>query len=344
MYLDLRSDTITRPTEAMRKAMSQAIVGDDVYGEDPTVNELEKAAAKLVNKQAEMFIATGTMGNQVAILTHTQRGDEVIVDSESHIFYYEAGAPAILAGVQLRAIPELIEGDSVQLVKNAHRDEDIHYPKTSLVCLENTFNRGGGTYCKPQKLKNIYEAVKQLNLSLHLDGARIFNAAVAEKCNAADFTAHVDTIMFCLSKGLSAPVGSILAGDKAFIDKARKYRKILGGGMRQAGILAAAGLESLKLINRLEEDHDNAKRLALGLVEIDGLEVNLSKVQTNIVNVKLANKGTNANLVVGELQKQGIRTSATGINTLRLVTHREIIPRHIPLVITAFKKALVRFT
>ncbi|HHY39802.1 MAG TPA: low-specificity L-threonine aldolase [Syntrophaceticus sp.] len=327
--IDLRSDTITKPTQEMREAMAQAIVGDDVYGEDPTVNELEKTAAELVGKESALFVASGTMGNQVAILSHTERGDEVIVDTAAHIAKYEVGAPAMFAGVQLRLVDDLLLGNTIDKIKKAYREENIHFPVTRLVCLENTFNSGGGTIMPAEKMREAYQLAKDLNLKLHLDGARIFNAAVACQCDVKEFTKYCDSVMFCLSKGLGAPVGSILAGDKEFIKKARKYRKAMGGGMRQAGILAAAGLIALKSIDRLAEDHSNARLLAEGLSQIKGIKVDLERVQTNMVYVEV----DNAAAFVAELEKNGVKANAIAANAVRFVTSREVTREDVEKVI-----------
>ncbi|HHW28684.1 MAG TPA: low-specificity L-threonine aldolase [Syntrophomonadaceae bacterium] len=327
--IDLRSDTITKPTKEMREAMANAIVGDDVYGEDPTVNKLEEIAAELVGKESALFVASGTMGNQVAVLSHTERGNEVIVDTAAHIARYEVGAPAMFAGVQLRLVDDLLLGNTIDKIKNAYREENIHFPVTRLICLENTFNSGGGTIMPAEKMRAAYQLAKDLNLKLHLDGARIFNAAVACQCDVKEFTKYCDSVMFCLSKGLGAPVGSILAGDKEFIKRARKYRKAMGGGMRQAGILAAAGLVALKSIDRLAEDHRNARLLAEGLSQIKGIKVDLERVQTNMVYVEV----DNAAVFVSKLEENGVKANAVAANAVRFVTSREVTREDIEKVI-----------
>lgn len=331
--IDLRSDTVTQPTIEMREAMANAEVGDDVYQEDVTVNKLEQTVAELLGKEAALFLPSGTMGNLAAILTHTERGDEVIVDAESHINYYEVGAAPMFAGVQLRSVPGLLGGGAAEKLRSVYRSADIHYPNCSLICLENTFNRGGGTVMTPEETKKVYEVAKELNLAVHLDGARIFNAAVALRCDVKEFTQYCDSVMVSLSKGLAAPVGSLLAGDKNFIAKARKYRKALGGGMRQAGILAAAGLVSLKMIDRLAEDHANAMALAEGLANIQGLRVELHRIQTNIVLVDITAIDMDADSLVDMLQKRGIRASAFGSHLLRFVTHKDVSRADIDYVI-----------
>jgi len=320
--VDLRSDTVTKPTPAMRRAMAEAEVGDDVWGEDPTVNRLEAEAAALVGKEAALFVPSGTMGNQIAVLAHTARGDEVLADAGAHVYYYEVGSPAMLAGVQIRPVEGLLSPAGLCALHNALRPADIHFPRTRLVCLENTFNRGGGTIMPPVEMAAIHNLARERDLAVHLDGARIFNAAVALNTTAEAFTRHADSVMFCLSKGLAAPVGSILAGTREFIDRARKYRKALGGGMRQAGVLAAAGLVALARIPELAEDHRNARVLAEGLARIEGLGVDPAAVQTNIVVVETT--AYTAADVQAALADRGVYCSSFGPHLLRFVTHKDV--------------------
>ena len=323
--VDLRSDTVTKPTIEMREAMACAEVGDDVLGEDPTVKRLEATAAEMIGKESALFVASGTMGNQVAVLTHTTRGNEVIVDDQAHIFYYEVGAPALLSSVQLRPVAGLHGPEALTLIKAAIRDPgNIHFPETSLLCLENTHNRGGGTVMTPEQMQEIYELAKHYGLSVHVDGARIFNAAVALDRDPGEFTRWCDSIMFCLSKGLGGPVGSMLAGSREFVNRARKYRKVLGGGMRQAGILAAAGLVALNSVSRLAEDHVHAKMLARSLSEIPGVELHLQKVQTNIIVADVAGTGMNSDEFVSVLEQRGVLATTFGPTLVRLVTHRDV--------------------
>lgn len=318
--------------------MALARVGDDVYGEDPTVNLLQEEAAALVGKEAALFVPSGTMGNQLAVLAHTGRGDEVIADSQSHIHYYEVGAPAMWAGVSVKPVDGLLAGGGVEALLKALRPGDIHFPNTRLVCLENTFNRGGGTVMAPEKMQQIYNAAKERSQDVHLDGARIFNAAAALKRDVKDFTACCDSVMFCLSKGLGAPVGSILAGRRDFIVKSRKYRKALGGGMRQAGILAAAGLMALKNINRLTEDHRNARILAEGMSGLPGIEVDPDQVQTNIVVLRVT--GRPAAGPVSILRERGILCSTFGPDLIRMVTHLDIGPDDIDYTLDTARQLL----
>lgn len=322
---DLRSDTVTKPTPRMRQAMAEAEVGDDVYGEDPTVNRLEELAARKVGKEAALFVASGTMGNQVAILTHTQRGDEVITDSEAHVFYYEVGAIAVLAGAQVRATPAVWTQFDLEGIRRAIRDANIHFPRTSLLCLENTHNRNGGTIMPPETMAAIADMAHERGIAVHLDGARIFNAAVATGRPVTDFTKHADSVMFCLSKGLAAPVGSILAGSREFIARARKNRKMLGGGMRQAGILAAAGIVALEeMIDRLADDHANARFLAEGLAKLPGVSVDLERVQTNIIQADVSGTGLPAAAFSDRLKARGVLANASSPTAIRFVTHKDV--------------------
>lgn len=322
--IDLRSDTVTRPTPEMREAMARAEVGDDVFGEDPTVQRLEEAGAELAGKEAALFVASGTMGNQVAVLTHTSRGSEVILDDEAHIYYYEVGAPAVLSGAQLRPVAGLHGPEAVSLLKAAVRGRDIHFPEPALVCLENTHNRMGGTVMDAETMRALYETARELGLAVHLDGARIGNAAVALGCRISDLTRWCDSVMFCLSKGLGAPVGSLLAGSREFIARARKYRKMLGGGMRQAGILAAAGLIALGSVDRLAEDHANARLLADSLAGVGGIVIDRARVQTNIVLADVSGTGMTAAEYIAFLRERNVLAVPFGPTLVRFVTHRDV--------------------
>jgi threonine aldolase len=323
--IDLRSDTVTKPTEEMRYAMANAEVGDDVYGEDPTVNRLEKIAAEMVGKEAALFVPSGTMGNQIAIMAHTKRGDEVILESEAHIYYYEVGGIAVLSGAHPRQVPGkngILEAEDIA---KELRVKNIHFPETRLICLENTHNRGGGTITPINNMKGIKDLADSKGIFVHLDGARVFNAAVALGVDVKEITAHVDTVMFCLSKGLCAPVGSMVAGPKDWIEKAKKWRKMLGGGMRQSGILAAAGIISLtKMVERLAEDHQNAKILANGLAKIEGIVIDLETVQTNIVAFDIAGTKLTVPEFLGHIKESGILAGAVDQTRIRMVTHHGI--------------------
>ncbi|HAW71629.1 MAG TPA: low-specificity L-threonine aldolase [Firmicutes bacterium] len=342
MY-DLRSDTVTKPTPEMRQAMAEAEVGDDVYGEDPTVHELETLGAELVGQEAALFVPSGTMGNQVAILTHTHRGDEIIAESNAHIVYYEVGGCAVLSGVQLRTIPGRNGYMEPTAIEEAIRGADVHFPESRLLCLENTHNRSGGTVVSPEAMERMIQAAHGKGLRVHLDGARIFNAAAALGVKADKLTRSCDSVMFCLSKGLAAPVGSLLAGSAEFIVRARKYRKMLGGGMRQAGILAAAGIIALqKMIGRLGEDHHNAAALAQGIAGINGLSIDLSSVQTNMVVFDISGLRTTMESFLNQLAEAGVLAGPVGSSKVRMVTHKDISATDIPTVIQIINKISAR--
>lgn len=339
--IDLRSDTVTRPTPAMRRAMAEAEVGDDVFGEDPTVNALEEFGAELVGKGAALFVPSGTMGNQVAIASHTSRGDEVIVDSESHIFHYENAGPAVLSSVQLRTVTDLQGPGGGERLAAAIRPQDLHAPPTRLVCFENTHNRHGGVVVPPGEFAALCELAHSRGLTVHLDGARLFNAAAAVGCDVRDFTRQADSIMFCLSKGLAAPVGSLLAGSREFVARARKARKLFGGGMRQAGILAAAGLVALKeMISRLPEDHASARRLAELLNDVPGLRVDLSRVQTNIVLVDFSQTRLAGEEFLARLAAAGVKAVTFGPTTARFVTHKDVSASDVEEAAARIRRAL----
>lgn len=339
--IDLRSDTVTQPTEKMRQAMAEAAVGDDVYGEDPTVNRLEELGARMVGKEAALFVASGTMGNLVALLSHTCPGEEIIVGAEAHIYYYEAGGLARIAGV----LPRLADDRSGVLealeVKKLLRPENIHFPRTRLVCLENTHNRGGGMVMTPEQMCQVYELAKEHGLSVHLDGARIFNASVATGIPVQEFTKYTDSVMFCLSKGLSAPVGSLLAGTREFVARARRARKLVGGGMRQAGVLAAAGIVALeRMVDRLADDHANARLLAEGIAGIPGIRLDLNRVQTNIVAFELTEGGMSADEFLQRLRQKGILAGSMSSTCVRMVTNRHITCGDIETVIRSVAEIL----
>ncbi|MEM9817358.1 MAG: low-specificity L-threonine aldolase [Cyanobacteria bacterium P01_D01_bin.6] len=319
--IDLRSDTVTQPTPEMRQAIAQAPVGDDVLGDDPTINELEATVAALLGKEAAVYMPSGTMTNQVALRTHTEPGDEIILEQQAHIYFYEAGGPAALSGVMCK----LIDGQrgifTAADLQAALRPWNEHYPRTKLVCLENTHNRGGGSIFPLSEIQAIAQVCQANDLRLHLDGARFWNACVATGISEADYAAPFDTVSVCFSKGLGAPVGSALVGSKAFIQRARRFRKMFGGGMRQAGIIAAGALYALKHHrDRLAEDHANAQRLAQGLQAIDGLTVNLDHVQTNLVYFHTPSTMP-ATTLAAELKTLDVGVLLTAPNTLRAVTN-----------------------
>lgn len=321
--VDLRSDTVTLPTPAMRQAMYQAELGDDVYGEDPTINRLEAMAAERTGKEAALFVVSGTMGNLAALLTHCQRGHEAIMGDRAHTFLFEAGGSAALGGIHPHTLPNQPDGTlRLEDIEAAIRPENPHYPRTRLICLENTHNRCGGAVLTPEYTDRVGELARRHGLAVHLDGARVFNAAVALGLHVRDLTRSADSVQFCLSKGLSAPVGSLLCGTREFIAEARRWRKMLGGGMRQAGVLAAAGIEALEhMVDRLADDHANARRLAEGLVEMPGFIVDLASVQTNIVIWNLTTDRVTPQEVVERLGAEGVKVLPIGGRQFRAVTH-----------------------
>jgi threonine aldolase len=317
--IDLRSDTLTRPTPGMREAMARAEVGDDVYGEDPSVNRLQERAATLLGKQSALFVPTGTMANQIALLCHCERGDEVLAGEGSHCMLYESGAGSAWAGVSFTAVGQGGLFDAAQMLA-AIKPGEYHFPRTRLVALENTHNRGGGKVFPQAQLQAVADAARARGLAVHLDGARIWNAAVVSSREPAELCAPADTVSACFSKGLGAPVGSVLAGPRSLIARAHRFRKMLGGGMRQAGILAAAGLYALDHHReRLAEDHANARLLADGLSRMHGIACNPEHVETNIVNFELP--GADATRFAAAAAAAGVRVNAIAPHRLRAVTH-----------------------
>ena len=342
-WIDLRSDTVTHPTPAMREAMYTAPVGDDVYGEDPTVNRLQELAAVLVGKEAGLFVPSGTMGNLAAVLAHCQRGDEVILGHKSHTFLYEAGGISALGGVHSCQLRNQPDGTlDLSEVEEAIRPDDPHDPITRLVALENTHNRCGGVALTVDYTQAAAELAHRHGLKLHLDGARLFNAAVGLGIKASELTAPVDSVTFCLSKGLCAPVGSVLCGSQAFIKQAVRIRKQLGGGMRQAGVLAAAGIVALEqMVDRLAEDHQRARRLAAGLAELPGLVLDPGSPFTNMIFCELApDVPLDAVQAAGKLAQRGVRVGATGARRFRLVAHYWIDDQAVAATVAAFAEVL----
>ncbi len=323
--IDLRSDTVTKPSPEMRRAMFEAEVGDDVYAEDPTINRLEKRAAEIFGREAALFVPSGTMGNQIAIKLHTHHGQEIICQERSHIFEYEMAMMAHFSGV----VPRTVRGEDGILtwedVKSKLRGKSYHAASTGLVTLENTHNMAGGTIIPPEIFDDVCDRTHDAGLPVHLDGARVFNAAVALGMDVAKLTAKADTVMFCLSKGLGAPVGSLLVGGAEMIDRGRNYRKALGGGMRQAGILAAAGLIALEQgPEKLAQDHANAKFLAQGLAEIPGIKIDPAKVQTNILICDTSASGFTGADLSRTLAGRNVLASAYGPYIIRFVTHLDV--------------------
>jgi threonine aldolase len=320
--IDLRSDTVTKPTPAMREAMYRAEVGDDVFGDDPTVNRLEEMAAERLGKEAALFVASGTMANLVALLTHCGRGDEVILGDRCHTFLFEQGGMAALGGITPRPIPNQPDGTLwLKDIEGAIRGDNVHFPRTRLVCLENTHNMCNGTPLTAEYTAKVARLAHEHGLRVHLDGARLFNAAAALKVDARELVREVDSVMFCLSKGLCAPVGSLLCGDGDFIAKARRARKVVGGGMRQVGILAAAGIVALEeMTGRLVEDHERAKRLAEGMARMPEIEV--APVTTNIVYFALTEKASKTpEAVVDGLVERRVLLLGREDSSFRAVTH-----------------------
>ncbi|MEA3422953.1 MAG: low-specificity L-threonine aldolase [Bacillota bacterium] len=337
--LDFRSDTVTKPTEKMRNAMANAKVGDDVYGDDPTMNILEAMAAEILGKEASLFVPSGTFGNQVSILTHTKRGDEIIVGHDSHIIWHEVGASAVISGVQTRTVKTRNGVADIEELKQMIRGKNIHYPDTGLICMENA--HGGGKAIPISYMKEVYEIANSRGIPVHLDGARVFNAALALGVDVTEITSCCDSVNVCLSKGLCAPVGSIIAGTKEFIEKARKSRKLLGGGMRQTGILAAAGILAITdMVDRLYVDHDNAKYMAKKLSEINGLDILEERLDINMVFFKADEKDFPENLVVDGLLQRGIKVNGIEDGEWRFVTNNDIEAEDIDRLIIALKELL----
>lgn len=325
--IDLRSDTVTKPTAEMRRAMAEAEVGDDVYGEDPTVNLLQEKAAEVFGKEAALFVPTGSMGNQIAVKLHTKLGDEIIIEERGHIFNYEMGTPAVVAGVMIRPV-RAASGDGhltwAEIESALHIDQPYYVCPTGLICLENTSNFGGGSVMSAAQTDEICSNAHKLNLPVHLDGARIFNSAVAQNETVANLSKSVDSVQFCLSKGLGAPVGSMLLGTKDFINEARVWRKRFGGGMRQVGILAAAGIIALEESpKRLHIDHENAKKLAEGVANLKGVSIEAEKVQTNIVIFDVSETGKTSAQIIEELKTENIFAIPFG-KAIRMVTHCDV--------------------
>ena len=339
MRIDLRSDTITQPTPAMREAMARAEVGDDVFGDDPTVARLEAHVSEFLGKEAAVFTPSGTMANQLALRAHTEPGDEILVDANAHIYYYESGAPAALAGVMCRCLPGVRGVFTAADVEAVLRPADQHFAPTKLVCIENTHNRGGGSVWPLQRIREVAEVSRARGARLHLDGARLWNAAVATGIPERDYAAHFDSVSVCFSKGLGAPIGSALCGTRDFIQRARRFRKMYGGGMRQAGILAAGALHALEHHRaRLAEDHANARALAEGLSRLPGLELDPASVQTNIVLMHVPKLP--AATLVGALDQAGVRVLATGPDAIRAVTNLMVSSQQIDAALEIFGRIL----
>ncbi|TCO74604.1 low-specificity L-threonine aldolase [Marinisporobacter balticus] len=339
--IDLRSDTITQPTQKMRDAMYTAVVGDDVYGDDPTVLELEAYAAKLVGKETAIFVPSGTFGNQLALFTHCKRGDEVILGDDCHIVVHEVGAASVIAGVQLRTLVTDKGALNPEEVNRRIRKEaeDIHYPSTGLICIENAHSNG--CVISIENMNKIYEIAKEKEVPVHLDGARIFNAAIHLNVNVEEITKYCDSVNFCLSKGLCAPIGSILAGSEKFIEKAKKKRKLMGGGLRQAGFLAAAGLVALKeMRERLIEDHDHAKLLGEELSKIPSIKVYLDDIHINMIFFEMNETGYDSDKFVDEMGKRGIIINPIEDGLMRFVTNYWVSTEDVHYVVESIKEII----
>ena len=342
--IDLRSDTVTKPTDAMRAAMAAAEVGDDVYGEDPTVNRLQERAAEIFEKEAALFVPTGSMGNQIAVKLHTRPGQEVIIEERGHIFNYEMGTPAALSGVTIRPVRNADGSGHLtwdEIAAALHIDQPYYSCPTGLICLENTHNFAGGSVMTAEHCAGICERAHGLGLPVHMDGARIFNAAAALETPVAELTRHCDSVQFCLSKALGAPVGSVLVGGKEFIGEARVWRKRMGGGMRQAGVLAAAGLIALEESpKRLHEDHANARRLAEGLAEMEGIKIDVERVVTNIVIFDVTGTGRTSTDICSRLKEGGILAIPFG-PAIRMVTHCDVSAQDVLLTLKELPSAIL---
>ena len=342
-YVDLRSDTVTKPTPEMREAMAEAEVGDDVYRDDPTVNRLEELAADMLGKQAALFVPSGTMGNLIALLVHCHRGDEVIVGNQSHIYLNEAGGMAALGGIQACPIQNQPDGTlAAGDILGSIRTEDVHHPITRLVCLENTQNICGGVPLTVEYTRQVGELAHSNNLALHIDGARIFNAATAQNVSVKELVAPADSVMFCLSKGLAAPIGSMLVGRREFIARGRHIRKMLGGGMRQVGMVAVAGIISLeKMTKRLNDDHVRAKKMADALRQVNGLVVDANSPYTNMVYLNLSQDVSLTSQQIAEKMKNfGVLVDPENAQRFRLVTHYGIDDDAVERAVAAFQRAL----
>jgi threonine aldolase len=340
-YIDLRSDTVTKPSKAMREAMANAEVGDDVYGEDPTVNKLQKKCAEITGKEAALYVSSGCMANQLAVKSQTNPGDEIIVEAESHILNYETAAPAFISNVQVFPVQGINGVYTAEQIKKHIRPKAYYFPKTALICMENTHNRAGGTIFPINEIKQISELAKSEGIRIHIDGARIFNAYVETGIALKEYAKYADTISFCFSKGLGAPVGSILCSDAETIAKAHKYRKIIGGGMRQAGVIAAGALYALENnAERLKEDHKNAKYFAEEISKLNDIDIDLSTVQTNILIFRLKRDENGVNKFKQDLKEKGVLISDGSYGSLRVVFHLDVSKEQTKEAVEILKKLL----
>jgi threonine aldolase len=340
--IDLRSDTMTKPTAAMRKAMAEAEVGDDVFGEDPTVNRLEEMAAERLGKEAALLVSSGTMGNLVSQLAHCGRGDEIILGSHAHTFFFEQGGSAAVGGIHPRTVPNQPDGKlALEDIEAAIRGDNVHFPRSRLIILENTHNLCNGWPLDLEYMQAVSDIARRHKLKIHVDGARFFNAAVALGTDPKDLAAAADSVSFCLSKGLGAPVGSMVCGTRPFINEARRARKLLGGGMRQAGILAAAGIIALsEMVDRLADDHANAHKLALGLAQIPGISIDPDQIRTNILFFEVTRKDLTPEQFVQRIGTEGVRMLPVGARRVRAVTHYHISSEDVDRALSVISKVM----
>jgi threonine aldolase len=340
--IDLRSDTMTQPTTAMRKAMAEAEVGDDVFGEDPTVNRLEEMAAERLGKEAALLVSSGTMGNLVSQLAHCGRGDEIILGSQAHTFFFEQGGSAAVGGIHPRTVPNQPDGKlALEDIEAAIRGDNVHFPRSRLIILENTHNLCKGWPLDLEYMQAVSDIARRHKLKIHVDGARFFNAAVALNTDPKDLAAAADSVSFCLSKGLGAPVGSMVCGTRNFIDETRRARKLLGGGMRQAGVVAAAGIIALnEMVDRLADDHANAHKLALGLVQIPGISIDPDRIRTNILFFEVTRKDLTPEQFVQRIGAGGVRMLPVGARRVRAVTHYHISSEDVDRALSVISKVM----
>ncbi len=338
-YIDLRSDTVTKPSKEMLKAMMKAKVGDDVYGEDPTVKQLQKRIAKIFGKESALFVPSGTMGNEISIKVHTQPGDEIIVEQDSHIFVYETAGPSLLSGVQMKTIIGRNGSMTAEQIKNAIRPKVYYLPNTKLICVENTHGRSGGSIIPLEDIKKIREIALNENIKMHLDGARLWNASIETGISLSEYARYFDSILVCFSKGLGAPIGSIIIGDTEFIDQAKRYRKIFGGGMRQVGILAAAAFYSIEHnIERLKEDHKKAKIFAEHLSSIKKIQIVPKNIETNMVMIDISLTGKSQAYILNLLKDNGLLLTPERTSLIRAVMHLDVTLEQVYKAIDIFKK------
>ena len=340
--IDLRSDTMTKPTVSMRKAMAEAEVGDDVFGEDPTVNRLEEMAAERLGKEAALLVSSGTMANLVSQLAHCGRGDEIILGSHAHTFFFEQGGSAAVGCLHPRTVPNQPDGKlALEDIEAAIRGDNVHFPRSRLIILENTHNLCNGWPLDLEYMLAVSDIARRHELKIHVDGARFFNAAVALKTDPKDLAAAADSVCFCLSKGLGAPVGSMVCGTRSFINEARRARKLLGGGMRQAGILAAAGIIALtEMVDRLADDHANAHRLAVGLAQLPGISIDPDQIRTNILFFEVTRKDLTPEQFVQRIGAEGVRMLPVGARRVRAVTHYHITAEDVDRALSVISKVM----